>query len=470
MKLRLALGLSTLAAVLPNIAFAATLTVGPGKTYAAPCAAIAAAQPGDVVEVDAGSYDNDTCAWSTDNLTVRAVGGRAKIALTSVGPAQKKGIFTIAAPNATVEGFELSGAAIAAGDGNNGAGIRHEGTNLTVRGCYFHDNQDGILGAPSVDGQGAVVIETSEFANNGAGDGLSHNMYLNHYASFTLRASYSHGAKVGHLVKTRANVNFILYNRITDEAGTTASYEIDAPNGGTTYILGNLIEQSATTQNPSIVAAGEEGTSNPDQHFFFINNTVVNHRAAGGTFVNLATGITALLQNNIFVGPGTVTSLAGATLKNNWTDAQGDPLLVDAAGFDYHLQPGSPCKDQGTSAGAGLAGQSLLVDQQYVHPAHTEGRVVAGAAIDLGAYELGGAAPLGGDAGGGGAGGADGGGLGGLPGSDDAGTTLPSGENAAAAHTGCGCDLVGAAATTPWAAGLAALALALGALRRRRAR
>ena len=32
---------------------AATRTVGPGKTYARPCAAIAAAQDGDVIEIDA---------------------------------------------------------------------------------------------------------------------------------------------------------------------------------------------------------------------------------------------------------------------------------------------------------------------------------------------------------------------------------------------------------------------------------
>src|SRR5256885_3276169 len=164
--------------LVPTTAFAGTLTVGPGKTYPKPCAAIAAAQPGDVIEVDAGSYDGDTCAWATDNLTVRGVNGRAKIDLTGVTPAQQKGIFTISAANATVENFELSGAAISQAAGNNGAGIRHQGLNLTVRNCFFHDNQDGILGSPSTAGQGTVLIERSEFAHNGAGDGFSHNMYL----------------------------------------------------------------------------------------------------------------------------------------------------------------------------------------------------------------------------------------------------------------------------------------------------
>lgn len=147
----------------------ATLTVGPGKSYARPCAAIAAAKAGDVIEVEAsGVYAGDTCAWATDNLTVRGVNGRAKIDITGVTPAQQKGLFTIAAANATLENLELSGAAIAAAAGSNGAGVRHQGLNLTVRGCFFHDNQNGILGSPATAGQGEVLIEGSEFARDGA--------------------------------------------------------------------------------------------------------------------------------------------------------------------------------------------------------------------------------------------------------------------------------------------------------------
>src|SRR6202044_3320835 len=139
---------------------------------------------GDVIQVDAsGNYAGDTCSWSTDNLTVTGVNGRAKIDLTGVTPSGEKGIFTIeGTASATIENFELSGAAISSADGNNGAGIRHQGLNLTVRGCYIHDNQDGILGAPfsngnAADGMGTVLIENTEFDHNGAGDGFSHNMY-----------------------------------------------------------------------------------------------------------------------------------------------------------------------------------------------------------------------------------------------------------------------------------------------------
>jgi hypothetical protein len=322
------------------------------------------------------------------------VHGRARIDLTGVTPAGQKGIFTVDAPNATIQSFELSGAAISAAAGNNGAGIRHGGTNLTVIDCYLHDNQDGILGSPPAAGTGSIVIQASELANNGAGDGFSHNMYLGDYGSVTVTSSYTHGAKVGHLLKSRGYVNLIAYNRITDETGTTASLEIDLPNGGTSYIIGNFIEQSAASQNDAIVSSGEEGTVNPDQHVFVVNNTVVNDLGAG-TFVALAAGTTALLENNIFRGGGTVTSLAGATLTTNWTDAQGDPQLADAAAYDYHLLAGSPCIDTGTTPGMGLGSQSLVPVEEYVDPLMVEQRIIANAGIDIGADELGGTAPLG---------------------------------------------------------------------------
>jgi hypothetical protein len=75
LRLLLTVGAGALASLLVSArAEAATLQVGPGKTYAKPCAAIAMAKAGDVIEVDAaGSYAGDTCAWSTDNLTVRGV-------------------------------------------------------------------------------------------------------------------------------------------------------------------------------------------------------------------------------------------------------------------------------------------------------------------------------------------------------------------------------------------------------------
>ena len=110
----------------------------------------------------------------------------------------------------------------------NGAGIRMQGTNLTITHCYFHDNENGILAGdnPLSD----ILIEYSVFSDNGFGDGLSHNMYINRIQSFILRYSYSHNAIVGHTVKSRAQNTSILFNRIMDENNGNASFLIDIPN------------------------------------------------------------------------------------------------------------------------------------------------------------------------------------------------------------------------------------------------
>lgn len=366
-----------------GVASAATLQVGPGKTFATPCAALAVAADGDTIQIDPVLYSGDVCAFSQNNLTIQGVNGRAHIDANKKS-AQNKGIWVPSGSNLLVENIEFSGATSTS---KNGAGIRAQGVTWTVRNCYFHDNQDGILES-NIAGSN-ILIEYSEFAHNGYRDGMSHNLYIGHSASLTFRFNYSHDSIVGHLLKSRSAVNYVLYNRLTDESGT-GSYEIDLPNGGTSYVIGNLIEQGTKSQNSTIVTYLEEGVNlmNPGMDLYVINNSIVNDLGSG-TFVNIGTADTvpAVIKNNIFVGPGTLTNQTGATLANNFS---GNPLFVNQTGFDYHLTSGSPAIDAGGNPGS-ANGLSLTPVFEYVHPACGEGRITTGAAIDIGAYEFGGA-------------------------------------------------------------------------------
>jgi pectin methylesterase-like acyl-CoA thioesterase len=56
----------------------AVLSVGPGKTYLTITAAVAAAQNGDTVEVQAGTYTNQYVSISK-NITLQGVGGMVKL-------------------------------------------------------------------------------------------------------------------------------------------------------------------------------------------------------------------------------------------------------------------------------------------------------------------------------------------------------------------------------------------------------
>ena len=281
----------TVAAGMPAHVRAASgrvLSVGPGRAYAKPCDALTTAADGDTVEIDAaGSYDGDVCAFHASDLTIRGVNGRPKIGANG-RYAWGKGIWVITGKRAIVDNVELWGARV---PDRNGAAIRLDGAHLTVRNSFIHDNENGILTAN--DGESDILIENSEFGHNGNGSGSSHNLYIGKVASLTFRYSYSHDADVGHNLKSRARINTIVYSRFSStrpgDAGSTASgepsYEIDLPNAGTAYLIGNVIQQPSRNQNSNLVSYGVEGASNPGQNLYVVNNTFLNDDSSNGMFI-----------------------------------------------------------------------------------------------------------------------------------------------------------------------------------------
>ena len=353
-----------------------TLQVGPGAQYKMPCQAFMDAQDGDIIEIEAaGNYDGDVCRISANNLTIRGVRGRAKIDAAGRDK-EGKAIWVIGGNNTLVENIEMSGCRV---PHKNGAGIRQEGVNLTVRNCYFHDNENGILSGVSPESE--ILIENSEFARNGYGDGQSHNFYIGNIKKFTLRYCYSHESIGGQLVKSRAVENYILYNRLSDEKGS--NYELDLPNGGIAFVIGNIFQQSPTTTNGGILAFGAEGPA-PNSKLVVVNNTFVNDRHTG-VFVQVHKMVTkpSLIINNIFYGPGQVCSQENAIMLTNLIGS--DPKFLDREQLNYRLSNNSPCIDMGTDL-AKLGMGAIAPKYEYVHPCKMKPRAVAGA-IDIGAYE-----------------------------------------------------------------------------------
>ncbi len=317
--------------------------VGPSQILKTPGSAAAAARDGDEIEIEAGEYPGDVAVWSANHLTIRSLHGMARLQANGKS-AQQKAIWVIRGNDTTVEGIEFSGCRV---HDRNGAGIRQEGSGLVVRNCCFHDNENGILCGRNPDSD--ILVESSEFHHNGAGDGYSHNIYIGQIRRFTLQYCYSHDARIGHLVKSRAQTNFILYNRLTDGREGTSSYVIDLPNGGRSIIVGNIIQHGSHAQNGVAVTFAEEGAENAVQELHVVNNTYVNSRAASGEFLRVS-GNAPMVRviNNLVVGTGKVLSGPGETINNLVTS---QPGFVNEAGFDYRLAPDSPALGKGIDPG-----------------------------------------------------------------------------------------------------------------------
>ena len=357
-------------------ATARTLEIGPGKTYTKPSAVVGLTKDGDTVLIAPGLYTGDVATWSANNLVLRATDKYAHLDAAGKNAAGK-GTWVITGNNCKVENIEFSGAAV---PDSNGAGIRQEGKNVTIRNCYFHDNENGIL---TDAGNSNILIEYSEFSNNGFGDGYTHNIYIGNVTSFTLQFCYTHNSKIGHNVKSRALKNSILYNRIMSETEGTTSYEIDFPDGGEAYVIGNSVQHGLKTDNPIMITYGEESLKNPKKEIYIVNNTLVNDR--NSTFISVKTGTTTVkVINNLYVGTGTLLSGTGDTLGNLRTTKAS---FIDPAAFNYRLLAGSAAIDKGVDLGS-ANGFSLSPVFQYVEKNNGEGRSSVGK-LDVGAFEFG---------------------------------------------------------------------------------
>ena len=278
-----------------------------------------------------------------------------------------------------------------------------------------------------------ITFQYDEFANNGYGDGDTHNMYIGCCGNmdFTMQYSWSHDSYVGHTVKDRGPINNIRYNMIGDAVGNT-SYLLDFPLGGSTYVVGNSLYKLATTNYYSNTAPmifadvndngandPEYGTSNQDLHF--INNTMIldpadqNNpsnvppafvlvscfAASNSTCSAPAYGpeltVPAVVENNVFLGGETeAINQSSAFVEDNLLSSNSSESNLaalkfnNAAAFDFRLTSGSPAIQAGVyppTNNAGTADSNALATDQYVIPmSGTAWPTPSGSHMDAGAF------------------------------------------------------------------------------------
>ena len=322
------------------------------------------ARDGDVVEIEAGDYHQDVAVWEQARLTIRGVGGAARL-LAGGRNAEGKAIWVIRNGDFDVANIDFIGAR--ASD-MNGAGIRFQGGRLRLRRCLFWDNQMGLVSSndrPTP--RSELIIEDSEFAYSYVDSKRwGHNLYVGSMRALTVTGSYFHHAGIGHLIKSRAAVNDIRYNRLTDEVGGRASYELEVPNGGVVHVIGNIIQQQIATENSALVSFGAEGYKWPTNTLYFASNTLVNDHPYGGSFLRVAPGSGGVVSaNNLLVGPGRYQVADRLTVVND-VRADWEDLRMPAR-QDYRLAR-TTARMAYQQLSDTLPGTRLMPDAQYVHP------------------------------------------------------------------------------------------------------
>lgn len=292
----LALLLPSLGAALP--AAAATLEVGAGKKYAQPSAAAAVAQNGDHIVIAAGEYF-DCAVWHADNLVIEGAGPEATVVTDKV--CGGKGLFVIDGNKITVRNLTLQRARV---NDYNGAGIRAEGTDLTIEHVRFINNQDGILGNPNP--QSTIVIRDSEFTRNGTcegGGGCAHGIYINEVKLLRIERTKITETKQGHSIKSRAARTEVIGCTIEDGPKGTSSYSVDIPNGGSVVLRDSTIEKGPKSENhTAALIIGEEGINQPTKEITVTNNTFTVDGDYNSFLVDNRTATDAELKGNKLLG------------------------------------------------------------------------------------------------------------------------------------------------------------------------
>jgi Right handed beta helix region len=335
------IALGCLAACSPGAA-AKVLLVGPDRGLRLPSEAAAVAQDGDIVRFDPGEYV-DCAIWRASGLVLEAPEGTAHVRDRACAG---KAIWVIAGNDVTVDNITFSGARV---PDQNGAGIRAEGKNLTVRNSRFYDNENGIL-AGTVEGS-TILIEGSLFERNGkCAANCAHGVYVNQIERLKVVGSVFRAQQVGHHVKSGAVALEVIGSTIEDGPEGTASYLIDVTSGGEVVIADNQMQKGPKAENwgTAIHIAGEAAA--PDGREYRIsNNRFRSDNPNEVAFVRNRTVVPALLEGNRLegnvvplVGPGSVDSdqqaepqaVARDPSKEGGRTASGDEPAAGPAALD----------------------------------------------------------------------------------------------------------------------------------------
>ena len=278
-------------------AVARTLEVGETREFKMPSEAIRAAKDGDRVVIDPGEYF-DCAVVSANNLTIEGAKPDASAVMTDK-TCQGKALLVTTGRDITLRNLTLQRARV---PDMNGAGVRAEGTNLTVERVKFINNQNGILAAGNA--ESTITIRDSDFLRNGYCSPCAHGVYVNQLKLLRIERSRFADTRRAHHIKSRALRTEIIGVETRDGDSGTASYHIEIPNGGSVVVRDSTMQKGPQAENRSaMIMIGAEGVSQPTREITIENNTAINTGDYETFMVVNLTATEAMLKGNRLTGP-----------------------------------------------------------------------------------------------------------------------------------------------------------------------
>ncbi len=280
-----------LPALINNVA-AGTIYVD-GNRFESLAESIPSIKDGSVIYLERGIYRKGAYI-SKSNISIL---GETGVVFDNAA-VEGKAALVLTGKNVLVESIECKNISVSHG---NGACIRFEGENLTVKNLYVHDSQSGIMTSYI---KGFVKIEYSKFENLGNRGGYSHAMYIN-VDELSIRYSQILSTKnQGSGIKSRSK-KVIVDNSVLASLSSKDSRLIDMANYGELIVKNSILQQGEESSNSQLISYGLEKRVERKlsvNRVVLKNNLVIFDRSRANVLLQSRLVDEVVVAGNIFVG------------------------------------------------------------------------------------------------------------------------------------------------------------------------